>query len=159
MHLWVYRQACTAMHFKGSIGDMQAFITLAKCDVAAAGDSTAAVHLLRRARLPALACILHASGILKARWCTLVSSRAAAVGCSFFVTACDDLLWRACRMRPSQSRVPDTFAKFLLPRPAALGGWPIAPLAGQWVRAFCFHLWRACWVLAGRPAMLPPMRS
>ena len=69
-----------AKHINGFVRTMQAHITLAKCDVAAAGDSTAAEHLLRRARLPALACILHAGGILKARGGA--RSRTATVGCS-----------------------------------------------------------------------------
>ena len=48
----------------------QAMVSLATCDLAARGDCAAALAQLQRARCPALACVLHAGGVLKARSCT-----------------------------------------------------------------------------------------
>ncbi len=46
---------------------VQAVVSLATCDLAARGNCAAALARLRSARCPALACVLHAGGVLKAR--------------------------------------------------------------------------------------------
>ena len=48
---------------------VQAMVSLARSDLAARGNCAAALAQLQSARCPALACVLHGGGVLKARNC------------------------------------------------------------------------------------------
>ena len=107
----------------------QATVVMVKCDIAAVDDCIAVLHLLQRARWPAMTCAMHASGILQARrWHPTVSLHLLQIVCVWLRTdECAVMRWQDAPLAKQGPRqVREIFA------PKVCGAGKLAAFAGAW---------------------------